>query len=50
MSVGPDPEGHSGEELLRLGLMPTREQLQSNDRSLAEMLQAQHSINAAISA
>jgi len=45
-----DHEMAAAEELLRLGLMPTREQLQSNDRSLAEMLQAQHSINAAISA
>jgi hypothetical protein len=45
-----DREMAAAEELLRLGLMPTREKLQSNDRSLAEMLQAQQSINAAISA
>ena len=45
-----DHEMAAAEELLRLGLMPTREQLQSNDRSLAEILKAQQSINAAISA
>jgi len=45
-----DHEMAAAEELLRLGLMPTRERLQSNDRSFAEMLQASQSINAAISA
>ena len=41
-----DREMAAAEELLRLGLMPTREQLHLNDRSLAEMLQAPESINA----
>jgi len=41
-----DREMAAAEELLRLDLMPAREQLQSTDRSLAEMLQAPESISA----
>jgi hypothetical protein len=35
-----DREMAAAEELLRLDRMPTREQLQRNERSLVEMLQA----------
>jgi NADPH-dependent 2,4-dienoyl-CoA reductase/sulfur reductase-like enzyme/nitrite reductase/ring-hydroxylating ferredoxin subunit len=41
-----DSEMAAAEELLRLDRMPTREQLQSNDESLVEMLHAPESINA----
>jgi apoptosis-inducing factor 3 len=41
-----DSEMAAAEELLRLDLMPTREQLQRNDGSLVEMLQAPESVNA----
>jgi len=41
-----DREMAAAEELLRLDVMPAREQLQSTDRSLAEMLQAPESISA----
>lgn len=41
-----DPEMAAAEELLRLDHMPTREQLQQDDRSLVEMLHAPESINA----
>ncbi len=41
-----DQEMAAAEELLRLGYMPTREQLQLSNISLVEMLQAPESINA----
>lgn len=41
-----DREMAAAEELLRLDRMPTREQLQQNDRSLVEMLQAPELISA----
>jgi NADPH-dependent 2,4-dienoyl-CoA reductase/sulfur reductase-like enzyme len=41
-----DSEMAAAEELLRLDRMPTREQLQSKDESLVEMLHAPESINA----
>jgi NADPH-dependent 2,4-dienoyl-CoA reductase/sulfur reductase-like enzyme/nitrite reductase/ring-hydroxylating ferredoxin subunit len=41
-----DSEMAAAEELLRLDRMPTREQLQSTDESLVEMLHAPESINA----
>jgi hypothetical protein len=41
-----DQEMAAAEELLRLGYMPTREQLQLSNVSLVEMLQAPESINA----
>jgi NADPH-dependent 2,4-dienoyl-CoA reductase/sulfur reductase-like enzyme/nitrite reductase/ring-hydroxylating ferredoxin subunit len=41
-----DSEMAAAEELLRLDRMPTREQLQSNDENLVEVLHAPESINA----
>lgn len=40
-----DREMAAAEELLRLDQMPTREQLELNDRSLVEMLQSPESVN-----
>ena len=41
-----DREMAAAEELLRLGRMPTAEQLKSDDMSLVEMLHAPESISA----